>query len=49
MNDALIFITAIEWLVLGVVGSVKVRNWNRRLQKLYHEMDEAVQKWNEED
>ncbi len=49
MNDAIIFITAMEWLVLGVVVAVKVRNWNRRLQKLYHEMEEAVQKWNEED
>lgn len=49
MSDIFVFIGAIEWIVLGVVIAVRVRGWNRRLQKLHHEMEEAVQKWNEED
>lgn len=42
-------VASIEWIVLGVIVYVKLRQWNKRLSCLHDQMKADVEKWGDGD
>lgn len=38
MVDIMMLIAAVEWIVLGVLVSWKLKGWNRKMEELYEDM-----------
>ena len=42
-------VASIEWIVLGVIVFVKLRQWNKRLSCLHDQMKADIEKWGDVD
>lgn len=47
MTDVLMIIVAVEWMVLGLLFLWKLKDWNKRFQALYNELEEDMERWKE--
>lgn len=47
MADILMFVASVEWIGLGLLVLWKLKGWNKKIQDMYDDLKEDMERWKE--